>query len=81
MAQEAVSGRRRVSTTVIFGWILSLVGTGLWLHGYFVGSGPSVIDWHAHSPWWIADFLPNVESEVGMTFCFVSMIPMYWPRR
>src|SRR5882757_5522045 len=62
----------RVSTTVIVGWIISLVGTGLWFHGYFVAGGPSLIDWHAISPWWIADFLPNVESEIGMTACFIS---------
>ena len=42
---------------------------------------PSLIDWHARSAWWIADFLPNLESEIGMVLAFVGMIPIYWPGR
>ena len=40
---------------------------------------PSLIDWQAHTPWWIADYLPNLESETGMLLCIASMVPMYWP--
>ena len=63
------------------GWIVSLAGTVLWLYGYFVTGAPPFIDWQAHSPWWIADFLPNREAELGMALIFVAMIPMYWPAR
>jgi hypothetical protein len=34
-----------------------------------------------HTPWWIADYLPNVEAELGMALDFVGMIPIYWPER
>jgi hypothetical protein len=71
-----------VSKTVIVGWIVYAVGLGLWLYGYFVATGNApLVDWHAHTPWWIADFLPNIESEIGMTLAIVSMVPIYWPRR
>jgi hypothetical protein len=26
----------------------------------------ALIDWHANTPWWISNFLPNIESEIGM---------------
>jgi hypothetical protein len=63
------------------GWITLIVGTVLWLYGYFVPGTPSLIDWRALTPWWIADFLPNVQAEVGMALVLVSMIPTYWPNK
>ena len=68
-----------LSKSVIIGYITSLAGTALWLYGYFEAGHPALIDWHTYTPWWIADFLPNMESEVGMVLVFVSMVPMYWP--
>jgi len=70
-----------VSKTVILGWIVELTGTALWLYGYFSAGHPSVFDWHATAPWWIADFLPNIESEIGMALVLAAMIPIYWPAR
>lgn len=71
-----------VSKAVIIGWIIYAVGLALWLYGYFFATGnPSIVDWHAHTPWWIADFLPNIESEIGMALALVAMVPIYWPRR
>ena len=64
---------------VIAGWIILMVGTILWTYGYFVTGHPSLIDWQAHTPWWIADTLPNIESEIGMALVSASMVPMYWP--
>jgi hypothetical protein len=75
---ESVGRMRKI---VIAGWIISLVGTAIWLYGYFVTGEPPLVNWQAISPWWIADFLPNRESEVGMTLVLVSMVPMYWPPR
>lgn len=66
---------------VIIGWIIEWAGVVLWLYGYFATGNPPLIDWHAHTPWWIADYLPNIESEIGMTLIFVGMIPIYWPSR
>ena len=63
----------------IIGWIVSLAGTALWLYGYFANGNRSLIDWHAHTPWWVADILPNVESEIGMVLAFAGMLPIYWP--
>jgi fucose 4-O-acetylase-like acetyltransferase len=71
-----------MSSTVVGGWIIALLGTGLWLYGCFTTGYPSLVDWHANTPWWVADFLPNIESEVGMALVFGSMVPIYWsPRR
>jgi hypothetical protein len=65
----------------IIGWIIMLGGTALWIYGYFAIGHPSIIDWRAHAPWWIADYLPNIESEIGMAMVFASMFPIYWPSR
>ena len=70
-----------MSKAVIIGWIVQLVGMTLWLYGYFATGNPSLIDWHAHTPWWIADFLPNIESEIGMALVFAGIVPIYWPPR
>ena len=51
----------RVSKTTIAGWIIFLFGCAFWLYGYLVVGHPSLIDWQAHTPWWIADYLPNLE--------------------
>jgi hypothetical protein len=70
-----------LSKGVIIGWIISFAGTTLWLYGYFATGNPSLIDWHANTPWWIADFLPNFESEIGMALAYVGTVPNYWPSR
>jgi hypothetical protein len=70
-----------VSKAVIVGYTIFFVGTALWVYGYFATGNPPLIDWRAHAPWWIADFLPNIESEIGMALVFASMIPIYWPSR
>ena len=69
----------RVTKTTIVGWTTFLFGLAVWLYGYLVVGQPSLIDWHAHTPWWIADYLPNLESEIGMLLCTAGMVPMYWP--
>ena len=68
-----------LSKPAIAGWILLIVGTILWIYGYFVTGHPALIDWQARTPWWIADTLPNLESEIGMALVWASMVPMYWP--
>ncbi len=70
-----------MSKAVIIGWIMLLSGTALWLYGYFATGNPTLINWHANTPWWIADFLPNIESEIGMTLVIIGMVPIYWPPR
>jgi hypothetical protein len=69
-----------VKKSLIVGYIVWLIGLAIWLYGYFVPGNPSLIDWRAHTPWWIADFLPNIVSEIGMVVMLLSMVPPYWPR-
>jgi hypothetical protein len=71
---------RSVKKSLIVGYIVLLVGMAIWLYGYFVHGNPSLIDWRAHTPWWIAEFLPNIESEIGMVLMLLSIVPTYWPR-
>jgi hypothetical protein len=70
-----------MSKAVIVGWIMSGSGTVLWLYGYFTTGNKSFINWHASAPWWIADYLPNIESEFGMMLVILSFVPLYWPSR
>jgi len=67
--------------SVIIGWIISAAGTVLWLYGYYATGNPSFIDWQSYTPWWIASFLPNIESEAGMALLCVGTISMYCPHR
>ena len=64
---------------VVAGWIASLAGSALWIYGYVVTGTPAFLNWGTLTPWWIADFLPNSESEIGMALAFAGMIPIYWP--
>jgi hypothetical protein len=63
----------------IAGWCIMLAGTVLWLYGYFATGSPPFIDWAKYTPWWIADFLPNIQSEIGMALVYGSMVLIYWP--
>lgn len=68
-----------MSKTVIAGWVILVVGTILWVFGYFTSGHPSLVDWQAHVPWWIADYLPNVEAEIGTALICGSMV-LIFPR-
>jgi hypothetical protein len=70
-----------MSKVVIIGWVISFSGMALWIYGYVATGNPSIVDWHARTPWWIADFLPNIESEIGMVLLCAGMVPIYWPSR
>ena len=63
------------------GWVIQSAGMVVCLYGYFSAGNPSIVDWHTITPSWIADWLPNIQSEFGMTLMFAGMIPIYWPRR
>ena len=71
-----------MSKAAITGWIILLLGTVLWIYGYFwTGIFLSIIHWHAHTPWWIADYLPNIEFEIGMALVCFGTVLTYWPSR
>lgn len=56
------------------GMALSLIGLAIWAYGYFASGHPPFVNWQGW-PWWIADFMPNAESEVGMAVMLASMVP------
>ncbi len=70
-----------MTKTMIVGWAMELLGTALWIYGYFVAGHQALFDWQARTPWWIADYILNLESEIGMVLVFAGMIPLYWPQR
>jgi hypothetical protein len=70
-----------VTKAIISGWLIELLGVAVWLYGYFSIGSPSIVDWHTIAPSWLADWLPNIQSEIGMALMFAGMIPIYWPRR
>jgi hypothetical protein len=65
---------------LVLGWILSATGSALWLYGYFEPGIPPIMNWAAIAPW-LARWLPNLQSEIGMAVSLGAMIPMYWPNR
>jgi hypothetical protein len=60
------------------GWGLSIVGTALWAYGYFAGGLPALVDWPALVPEWIAEFLPNMQAEIGFALMILGSVPVYW---
>ena len=70
-----------MTKAAIIGWVIQSAGVAVWLYGYFSTGNPSIVDWHTIAPSWIADWMPNIRSEIGMTLMFAGMIPIYWPRQ
>ena len=70
-----------LSKIAIIGWIVCTIGTALWIYGYFASGHASLIDWNSNAPWWIAEFLPNIESEAGMVLAIAGTALTYWPAR
>jgi hypothetical protein len=62
---------------VIVGWATQLIGTALWIYGYFVTGHPSLINWHDITPRWFAEWLTNIESEIGLALVLIGMVPIY----
>ena len=51
-----------------------IVGTALWGYGLLVTGTAPLIDWKSNAPWWIADYLPNMELELGLVLvCLGSL--------
>jgi hypothetical protein len=61
-----------MNRTAIAGWAISLLGTALWIYGYFVTGNPSLVNWSAITPSWTSEFLPNIESEIAMVLAFAG---------
>ena len=62
-------------------WAAMIVGMALWGYGLFVTGTAPLIDWKSNAPWWIADYLPNMESEIGVVLACLGSLAPYWPRQ
>jgi hypothetical protein len=63
---------------VISGWVVTALGTILWGYGYFTTGTPSLFNWSTYLPRWAADWLPNLEAEIGMVLLILGSVPLYW---
>lgn len=70
-----------INKLVFIGWTVSLLGMALWIYGYVANGHPALFDWHAHTPWWIADAFPNVEAESGLVLSLIGTALIYWPTK
>ncbi len=70
--------RRTGRLFVISGWVATALGMILWGYGYFATGTPPLIAWSNYLPGWAADWLPNLEAEIGMALLIVGSIPSYW---
>ncbi len=60
------------------GWVVSVVGMGLWLYGYMIDGGASIVDWSQYLPGWAAEFVPNWQAEFGLALSMIGMVPIYY---
>ena len=60
------------------GWIISILGTALYLYGYFADGGTPVINWPLYLPEWAAAFVPTWEAELGFALSIVGSLPIYY---
>ena len=61
----------------IIGWGGYIVGGLLWLFGYLVTGTKALVDWASISPTWVAEFMPNLEAELGMLVMRIAMVPLF----
>ena len=66
---------------LILGWGIVTAGTALWMYGYFTKGTQAFVDWPASMPSWITDFVPNMESEIGLLLVLVGTVAIYSPKR
>ena len=60
------------------GWVLTLVGCVMWAIGWFADSKWQFFKWAEFSPWWISEFLPNWQSEIGTLLIILGSVPIYY---
>lgn len=61
------------------GWALITIGAALWTYGYLMPANAPFVDWKSTAPWWVADYLPSKEAELGLLLMCIGMTPLYWP--
>ena len=50
----------------------------LWGYGYFATGTPPLVAWSKYLLGWAAEWLPNLEAEIGMVLLIFGSIPFYW---
>lgn len=73
MATQHSHGRLKT-----IGWMITILGMGLWLYGYFTEDGAMLVDWSRHVPAWAAAFVPNWQAELGFALSLIGMVPIYY---
>jgi hypothetical protein len=63
---------------VLSGWIATALGMILWGYGYFTTGTLPLVTWSTYLPGWAADWLPNLEAEIGMVLLILGSVPLYW---
>ena len=61
----------------LWGNVLCLLGAALWIYGYFITGHEPLLAWTTIVPSWIAEFLPNLESEAGLALSLVGTIVVF----
>jgi len=59
------------------GWTACVVGSLLWIYGYFVTGTKPLFDWASYTPIWVAKFIPNLEAEMGLLVMCVGSWPLF----
>jgi len=60
------------------GWVIAVFGMGLCVFGYFIDGSAVFIDWPRYLPGWVADYIPNLEVEIGFALSMIGMVPIYY---
>jgi hypothetical protein len=60
------------------GWALSIAGFALWGYGYLTLGHSPIMNWPALVPGWLAETMPNLEAEAGMTLLILGSLPVHW---
>ena len=75
VTRPEIGGRQ---VLVVAGWVASVLGIVLWTYGYFVSGTHPLVAWGDHLPTWASEWLPNLESELGMILVVIGSLPIYW---
>lgn len=63
---------------VILGWVISIVGGGLYVYGYFADGGMTVVNWTSFMPEWASALVPTWQAELGLALSIVGAIPLFY---
>ena len=62
----------------ILGWVISIVGGGFYIYGYFASGGATVVNWPGFMPEWASAFVPTWQAELGLTLSIIGGVPLFY---